>query len=324
MEYRQLGSAGVRVSVIGLGTNRFGAATVPQAEVHRIIAAAQDLGINFIDAANTYTQGRSEETLGEALKGRWEQFVVASKFVLPIGPGPNQRGASRYHLMQALEGSLRRLQSDHLDLYYVHRWDPTTRLDETLRALDDLVRCGKVRYLGVSDFAAWQLAQANVLAELRGWTPLVVIQSEYNLLARDVEREVLPCCQAQHVSFVPYYPLAGGFLTGKYRRGEPPPPGSRGETNPRVQKYMTADNFALLECLTTWAAARGRGLNELAQAWLLAQPQVCSVISGATKLDHVLSNVKAASWTLTPAEVTEVQALLASPTPGAGPEAVAR
>jgi aryl-alcohol dehydrogenase-like predicted oxidoreductase len=311
MEYRQLGSAGVRVSVIGLGTNRFGAAIVPQAEVNNIIDAARDLGINFIDAANTYTQGRSEETLGEALKGQWGKFVVASKFVLPIGTGPNDCGASRYHIMQALEVSLRRLQSDHIDLYYVHRWDPTTRLEETLRALDDLLRLGKVRYLGVSDFAAWQLAQANVLAELRGWTPLVVIQSEYNLLARDVEREVLPYCQAQHVGFVPYYPLAGGFLTGKYRRGEPPPPGSRGETNPRVQKYMTAANFDLLERLTTWAAARGRGLNELAQAWLLAQPQVCSVISGATKLDHVLSNVKAASWTLTPAEVAEVHALLA-------------
>jgi aryl-alcohol dehydrogenase-like predicted oxidoreductase len=315
MEYRQLGRAGVRVSVIGLGTNRFGAASVPQTEVNHIIDAAQDLGINFIDAANTYTQGRSEETLGEALKGRWEQFVVASKFVLPIGPGPNNRGASRYHIMQALEGSLRRLQSDHIDLYYVHRWDPTTRLEETLRALDDLLHFGKVRYLGVSDFAAWQLAQANVLAELRGWTPLVVIQSEYNLLARDVEREVLPYCQAQHVGFVPYYPLAGGFLTGKYRRGEPPPPGSRGATNPRVQQYMTAANFALLERLTSWAAARGRGLNELAQAWLLAQPQVCSVISGATKLDHVLSNVKAASWTLTPTELAEVQAFLAPSPP---------
>ena len=309
MEYRQLGSAGVRVSVIGLGTNRFGVAPLQQTEVNRVIDAALDLGINFIDAANTYTQGRAEETLGQALKGRWEKFVVASKFVLPVGQGPNDRGASRYHMLQALEVSLRRLQSDHIDLYYVHRWDPTTRLEETLRALDDMIRLGKVRYLGVSDFAAWQLAQANMLAELRGWTPLVAIQSEYNLLARGVEHEVLPYCQAQQVGFVPYYPLAGGFLTGKYRRGEPPPAGSRGETNPRMQRYMTPANFALLERLTTWAAERGRGLNELAQAWLLAQPQVCSVISGATRLEHVLSNAKAASWSLTPAEVAEVQAL---------------
>jgi 1-deoxyxylulose-5-phosphate synthase len=309
MEYRQLGRAGVRVSVIGLGTNRFGSPAVPQAEVDRVLDAALDLGINFIDSANTYAQGRSEETLGHALKGRWQKVVVASKFVLPVGRGPNDRGASRYHMMQAVETSLCRLQSDHIDVYYVHRWDPSTAIEETLRALDDLVRLGKVRYVGVSDFAAWQLAHANMLAELRGWTPFAVIQSEYHLLQRAVEREVLPYCQACSVGFVPYYPLAGGFLTGKYRRGEPPPPGSRGETNARVQQYMTTANYDLLARLSCWAAAHGRGLNELAQAWLLAQPQVCSVISGATRLEHVLSNVKAASWTLTPAEVAEVNAL---------------
>ena len=292
MEYRQLGNAGVRVSIIGLGTNRFGTTSLPQAEVNRVIDAARDLEINFIDTANTYTQGQSEETLGQALKGRWEKFVVASKFVLPVGQGPNDRGASRYHLMQAVETSLRRLQSDHIDLYYVHRWDPTTRIDETLRALDDLVRLGKVRYLGVSAFAAWQLAHANVLAELRGWTPFVVIQSEYNLLARNVEYEVLPYCRAYDVGFVPYFPLAGGFLTGKYRPGEPPPPGSRGERDESLQRSMTAANFARIKRLALWAAERGHDLNELAHAWLLAQPQVCSVISGSTSLDHVLSNAK--------------------------------
>jgi aryl-alcohol dehydrogenase-like predicted oxidoreductase len=314
MEYRQLGNAGVRVSIIGLGTNRFGTTSLPQAEVNRVIDAARDLGINFIDTANTYTQGQSEETLGQALKGRWEKFVVASKFVLPVGQGPNDRGASRYHLMQAVEASLRRLQNDHLDLYYVHRWDPTTRVDETLRALDDLVRLGKVRYLGVSAFAAWQLAHANVLAELRGWTPFVVIQSEYNLLARNVEYEVLPYCRAYDVGFVPYFPLAGGFLTGKYRPGELPPPGSRGERDASLQRSMTAANFKRIERLTLWATERGHDLNELAHAWLLAQPQVCSVISGSTSLDHVLSNAKAASWTLTPDDVAEVNALLESST----------
>jgi aryl-alcohol dehydrogenase-like predicted oxidoreductase len=310
MEYRQLGNAGVRVSIIGLGTNRFGTTSLPQAEVNRVIDAARDLEINFIDTANTYTQGQSEETLGQALKGRWEKFVVASKFVLPVGQGPNDRGASRYHLMQAVETSLRRLQSDHIDLYYVHRWDPTTRIDETLRALDDLVRLGKVRYLGVSAFAAWQLAHANVLAELRGWTPFVVIQSEYNLLARNVECEVLPYCRAYDVGFVPYFPLAGGFLTGKYRPGEPPPPGSRGERDASLQRSMTAANFARIKRLALWAAEHGHDLNELAHAWLLAQPQVCSVISGSTSLDHVLSNARAALWTLTPDDVAEVNALL--------------
>jgi aryl-alcohol dehydrogenase-like predicted oxidoreductase len=310
MEYRQLGPAGVRVSTIGLGTNRFGTEAVPQHEVSKIVDAAQDLGINFIDTSNTYTQTRSEHTLGHALKGRWDKFVVATKFVISVGDGPNDRGASRYHMMQSLEASLSRLQSDHIDVYYVHRWDPHTPIDETMRALDDLVRMGKVRYVAVSDFAAWQLAHANLLAELRGWSPFVAIQSEYHLLERSVEREVLPYCAAHNVGFVPYYPLAGGFLTGKYRRGEAAPPGSRGESNPRVQGYMTDDRYTLIEHLSAWAATRDRGLNELAQAWLLAQPQVCSVISGATKLEHVLSNVKAATWTLSPAEVAEVNALL--------------
>ena len=171
MEYRQLGSAGVRVSVIGWAPAVWGSDR-PQAEVNTIVAAALDLGINFIDAANTYTQGRSEETLGEALKGRWEKCVVASKFVLPIGTGPNDRGASRYHIMQALEVSLRRLQSDHIDLYYVHRWDPTTRLEETLRALDDLLRLGKCATLASQTLPPWQLepmSWPNCAAGRRWW-----------------------------------------------------------------------------------------------------------------------------------------------------------
>jgi aryl-alcohol dehydrogenase-like predicted oxidoreductase len=310
MEYRQLGRAGVRVSVIGLGTNRFGADQLPQEEVNKIIDASLDLGINFIDCANTYMRGRSEETLGQALKGRRQRFILATKGVLPIGDGPNDHGASRYHIMQAVEISLRRLRTDYIDLYYMHRWDDTTPIEETLRAVDDLVRQGKVCYVGASEYAAWQLAHANLLAEVRGWTPFVVLQSRYNMLDRDVEREVMPYCRAHRVGFVPYFPLAGGFLTGKYRRGEPPPAGSRGETHAYVQQRMTATYYDILEALTAWAEARGRALNELAQAWLLAQPQVCSVISGATRLEHVLHNAKAASWSLTPAELTEVNALL--------------
>lgn len=310
MEYRQMGRTGVRVSVIGLGANRFGTASLPQAEVNKVIDAAQDLGINFIDTADTYAQQQSEETLGNALKGRWDRFVVATKFVLPVGGGPNDRGASRYHMMHSVEASLRRLQSDHIDLYYVHRWDPQTPIEETLRALDDLVRMGKVVYIGVSDFAAWQLAKANVMAELQGWSTIAAIQSEYHLLERYVEREVLPYCQAHGVGFVPYYPLAGGFLTGKYRRGEPAPAGSRGESNERVQAYMTEAQYDIIEPLAAWAEARGRGLNELAQAWLLAQPQVCSVISGATRLDHVLNNAKAAEWVLSAEDVAEIDAMI--------------
>jgi aryl-alcohol dehydrogenase-like predicted oxidoreductase len=310
MEYRQLGPAGVRVSVIGLGTNRFGAAKLPQAEVKSVIDAAQELGINFIDTSNSYQEGRSEEALGQALKGRWDRFVLASKFFFPVGQGTNDRGTSRYHLMNAVEGSLRRLQSDHIDLYYVHRWDNTTPIEETLRGLDDLIRQGKVRYVGASDFASWQLAHANLLAEVRGWTPFVAIQSEYNMLSRGVEREVLPYCRAHKVGFVPYFPLAGGFLTGKYQRGQPAPAGSRGESSDYVRAYMTDATYNQIEQLSAWAQARGRGLNELAQVWLLAQPQVCSVITGATTLEQVLSNVKAADWTLTAEEIAEVNAIL--------------
>jgi aryl-alcohol dehydrogenase-like predicted oxidoreductase len=310
MEYRQLGRAGVRVSVIGLGTNRFGTAQVPQAEVTRILDAAVDLGINFIDASDTYVLGRCEETLGQALKGRWDRFVVATKGGLPMGEGPNDRGASRYHIVQALEASLCRLQSDHVDVYYMHRWDPTTPTEETLRALDDLIRQGKIGYIGASAYAAWQLAQANMLADLRGWIPFVVLQSEYNMFQRQVEQEVLPYCRAADVGFVPYAPLAGGFLTGEYQRGTPPPAGSRGESSPNVQRYMTTPYYDAMDALAAWAAAQRRDMNELAQAWLMAQPQVCSVITGATRLEHVLHNVQAASWALTSAEVDEVNALL--------------
>jgi aryl-alcohol dehydrogenase-like predicted oxidoreductase len=310
MEYRQLGNSGVRVSVIGLGTNRFGSKEVGQTDVDQIIDQALDLGINFFDTANVYTEGRSEETLGQALKGRIDKVVLASKFSFPRKSGPNSWGASRYQLMQAVDASLRRLQTDHIDLYYTHRWDASTPIEETLRALDDVIRMGKVRYIGASAYASWQLAHANVLAEMKGWTAFVVIQSEYNLLRRDVEREVLPYCRAHRVGFVPYYPLAGGFLTGKYERGKPPPPGSRGENTRAVRELMTEANYNTVVRLATWAEARARGVNELAQAWLLGQPQVCSVISGATKAQQVVSNAKASDWQLTAEELKEIDSII--------------
>lgn len=310
MDYRQLGGSGVRVSVIGLGTNRFGNEALPQSGVSTIIDTAENLGINFIDTSNTYLQTQSEQALGHALKGRRNRFVLGTKFVLPVGNGPNDRGGSRYHMTQAIEDSLRRLKTDRIDLYYVHRWDPLTPIAETMRGLDDLVHRGKVVYVGCSDFAAWQLAHANLLADLRGWSPFVAIQSEYHLLERYVESEVLPYCQAYNIGFVPYYPLAGGFLTGKYRRGEVAPPGSRGESNPRVQHYMTDTYYTCLERLTNWATDRDRSLNELAHAWLLAQPQVCSVISGATTLEQMVSNAKSGNWQLNSEEIGEINTIL--------------
>jgi aryl-alcohol dehydrogenase-like predicted oxidoreductase len=309
MDYRQLGASGVRVSVIGLGTNRFGG-KVDQAGVNEIVHGALDAGINFIDTADVYTGGRSEETLGVALKGRWHQAVLATKFRSKMGEGPNDHGTSRYHIVNAVEASLRRLQSDHIDLYQVHSWDETTPIEETLRALDDLVRSGKVRYVGASNFAAWQLSRANVLAEVRGWTPFVSIQPHYHMFERDIERELIPYCNAHRVGILPYFPLAGGFLTGKYKRGQPAPAGSRGEDSSYVQGFMTDANYARVEQLTAWAEARGHTMGELAHAWLLAQPQVSSVISGATSLSQVQANVKAAHWQLTPDELKEVNAVL--------------
>jgi aryl-alcohol dehydrogenase-like predicted oxidoreductase len=168
---------------------------------------------------------------------------------------------------------------------------------------------GKVRYLGASEFASWQLAESNVLAELHGWTALTAVQSHYHMMDRDVEREVLPCCQAKEVGFVPFFPLAGGFLTGKYKRGEPAPAGSRGESSGYVQQYMTDENYDMVEKLTVWAADHGRGMNELAHAWLLAQPTVCSVISGATGLEQMQDNAKAADWVLSQDELAEINAI---------------
>jgi aryl-alcohol dehydrogenase-like predicted oxidoreductase len=310
VQYRQLGRSGVRVSAIGIGTNQFGG-KVDQRGVNEIVAGAIELGINFFDTADVYTGGRSEETLGEALKGRWHEVVLATKGFHPTGQGPNDRGASRYHLVNAVEASLRRLQSDHIDLYQVHRYDDTTPVEETLRALDDLVRAGKIRYVGASNFAAWQLARANLLAEFHGWSPFVTVQNHYHMLERELEREVAPYAAAFGVGILPYFPLAGGFLTGKYRRGEPPPAGSRGESSPYVKGYLTDANYGRVEQLTAWAEARGHTMGELAHAWLLARPQVSSVISGCTSLAQVQSNARAAEWALSQDELAEVNAVLA-------------
>ncbi|MCA9934137.1 MAG: aldo/keto reductase [Ardenticatenaceae bacterium] len=309
MEYRQLGNSGVRVSVIGMGTNQFGG-PVDQDGVNRVIGAAQELGINLIDTADVYQNGRSEETLGHALKGKWDNFVVATKVYFKTGDRPNDYGASRYHIMNGVEASLRRLQSDHIDLYQMHRWDATTPIQETMRTLDDLVSSGKVRYIGASAYAAWQLAKANLLAEFQGWASFVTVQSHYHMLEREVEKEVIPYCQEHNVGFIPYFPLAGGFLTGKYRRESGAPAGSRGERSSYVQAYMTDANFTIVETLSAWAEERGHTMAELAHAWLLAQPTVCSVISGLTKLEHLQANAKAADWALTAVETAEVNAIL--------------
>jgi len=307
MRYRHLGTSGVQVSVVGVGCNRIGR-TVDLDGAKAMVKRALDEGINFFDTADVYgsQSGRSEEFLGEAFAGLWDRIVVATKVAMRVGNGVNDRGASRYHILHGVEASLRRLKSDHIDLYYIHEWDAETPLEETLRALEDLARGGKVRYLGASNFAAWQLARAHALAELRDWNSFVVTQEEYHLLRRDVEREVIPYARYAKLGIVPYFPLAGGLLTGKYQRGDALSPTRANYITP----FLTERNFEILDRLRAFVARRDRSLGELAIAWLLSEPQVCAVISGATNADQISENARASEWELSAADVKEARALL--------------
>ena len=310
MEYRQLGSSGVRVSTVGLGGNTFGnACDVPQtaAVIHRAI----DLGINHIDTADIYSNGRSEDYVGKALAGRRNDVVLATKMGIAMGEGANNSGLSYRRVIASCEGSLKRLGTDYIDLFYLHRPDPKTPLGETLRALDDLVRAGKIRYVGLSNFAAWQMTEALWISDKRGYLPPVVTQSQYNALERSLEREVVPFCKAFGVGIVPYSPLAGGLLTGKYRKGEPIQPGVRGYNSAGFARQLTDRNFAAVEGLEAFARDHGHSVGELAIAWLLANTSVCSVIAGSTKPEQVEANAAAATWTLTAEDVKAIDSILA-------------
>ncbi|HEU0293850.1 MAG TPA: aldo/keto reductase [Anaerolineales bacterium] len=310
MEYRNLGKAGVKVSVIGVGCNQFGG-KVDADGTKAIVQGALDLGINFFDTADVYgNRGGSEEYLGAALAGQWERVVVATKVRAKMGDGPNDAGVSRYHILNGVEASLRRLRTDHIDLYQIHSWDEAVRIEEMMRALDDLVRAGKVRYIGASNFSAWQLCRSNDVAEMMGWEQFVTIQPEYNLLAREIEREVVPYCAWANIGILPYFPLAGGFLTGKYKRGEPPPAGSRGEFSAYVKGLLTDANFDKLDRLRGFVEARGRTLHDLAFAWLLGNRQVASVIAGATSPEQISQHAAAVEWKLSDEDLRELTELL--------------
>ncbi len=309
MEYRNLGKAGVKVSAIGIGCNQFGG-KVNQEGTKTIVNRALELGINFFDTADVYSRGVSEEFLGAALEGQRERVVIATKGRYKMGDGPNDQGASRYHIMNAVEASLRRLRTDHIDLYQIHEWDEAVSIHEMMRALDDLVRAGKVRYIGASNFDAWQLCRSNDVAEMLGWEQFVTVQPHYHMLEREIERELVPYCAWAHIGILPYFPLAGGFLTGKYKRGEPAPAGSRGEKSPYVQKYLTDANFDKLDKLQAFADSRGHTLHDLAFAWLLGNQQVASVIAGATNPEQVTANAATAEWKLSVEEMDELKALL--------------
>jgi len=277
------------------------------------VHAAIDRGINLIDTADSYgNRGGSEEELGRILGSKRKEIVLASKFGLQMDDAGKLKGASRRYIMQAVEASLTRLRTDWLDLYQLHRPDPQTPIEETLRALDDLVRQGKVRFIGCSNLSAQQLIEAQDTAPGFGLAAFVSCQDEYSLLVRDIERELLPAAKARRLSILPYFPLASGLLTGKYKRGAPPPPGSRLSKIPRhADDFMTERNWRIVGELEAFVARRGRSMLELAFSWLLSNEAVASVIAGATSPEQVEQNIRAAGWTLSAAELAEIDRITA-------------
>jgi len=309
MEMRHLGNSGLEVSVIGLGCNNFGR-RLDEKQTATVVSAAVDAGITLFDTADLYGEnGTSETYLGKALKGHRDQVVIATKFGGPMGQLPMQKGGSRQHIFQAVEDSLRRLNTDYIDLYQMHFPDLNTPLEETMRALDDLVRQGKVRYLGHSNFSGWMIAHAHHIAVRDALTPFISAQNHYHLLNREVEPDVQPACKKFGLGILPYFPLASGLLTGKYRKGQVHPEGTRLSSGPMAERILTDINIDKAESLFEWAEARGHTLLELAFSWLAQQPAVSSVIAGATNTDQISANVNAANWVLTPEELKEIEKL---------------
>jgi aryl-alcohol dehydrogenase-like predicted oxidoreductase len=313
--YRRLGDSGLPVSVLGIGCNNFGG-RIDADRATEVVGAALDLGINLFDTADSYGEprGNSEAVLGKALGNRRDEAVVATKFGHALGgqngPDWGARGSRRY-IMRAADASLRRLGTDYIDLYQVHYPDPQTPIEETLSALDDLVHAGKVRYLGHSNFAGWQVADAAWVARTQHLAPFISAQNQYSLLSRDAEKEVIPACARFGLGLLPYFPLESGLLTGKYHRHQEPPPGSR----------LARDNFAAwlarapwdtIEALQAFADKRGLSLLDVAIGWLLAEPTVASVIAGATSAEQVNANAHAASWKPSEEDLRELAAILES------------
>jgi aryl-alcohol dehydrogenase-like predicted oxidoreductase len=307
MQKRKLGSSTLEVSVVGLGGNNFGGRIDLEAS-RRVVHKAIDLGINLIDTADSYgNKGGSEEALGKILGNTRKQIVLATKFGLPMDEAGKLRGASRGYIMSAVEASLTRLRTDWIDLYQLHRPDPQTPIEDTLRALDDLVRQGKVRFVGCSNLSAPEVSEAQDIAQRNGLATFVSCQDEYSLLARDIERELVPAVKARGMSVLPYFPLASGLLTGKYQRGAPLPPGSRLAKNPRhAADFISERNWRIVGELAAFAAQRGHSVLELAFSWLLRDGVVASVIAGATSPEQVEQNIGAAGWTLTPEDLAEI------------------
>jgi aryl-alcohol dehydrogenase-like predicted oxidoreductase len=311
MEQRNLGKSGLLVSVVGLGCNNFGG-RIDLAATRKVVHKALDLGITFFDEADTYgdPRGSAEACLGEILGDRRKDIVLATKFARPMDASGRFEGASRHYIIAEVEASLRRLKTDWIDLYQQHQPDPLTPIEETLRALDDLVRQGKVRDIGCSTLPAWQVVEAQWTAMHHSLHHFISCQEEYSLLARRLDREMMPMLEAYGLGLIPFAPLANGLLTGKYKRNMPLPDGARLSYMQRAAgRYLTDDNWAIVERLDGFAIERGHSLLELAVSWLARRPQVATVIAGATKPEQVQANVRAAGWALTEADMREIDRL---------------
>jgi aryl-alcohol dehydrogenase-like predicted oxidoreductase len=316
VKYRLLGRTGVWVSEIALGTMTFGGKEHPvyrslgalgQEEVDRVVGTALDAGINFVDTADVYADGESEQLLGRAIGQRRRDVVLATKLLAPVGPGPNDQGLSRLHVMRALEDSLRRLRTDYIDLYQIHNYDRVTPIEETLSALDDAVRQGKVRYIGSSNLAAWQISKALGISALHNQAKFVANQTHYSLVSRDAERDLVPLAQDAGLSLTVWSPLAGGFLSGKFDRG-----GITEEDSRRARvgydfvQFDEEHGFRVVDVVRTVAARHGVSPARVAIAWLLAQPAITSVIVGARRLDQLTDNIAASDLTLSAPDLAEL------------------
>ena len=298
MEYRRLGKSGLKVSEICLGTMTFGHGA-DETEANRMVDLALDAGVNFFDTANSYGNGESEILLGKTLKGRRRDAVVATKFFNPMGTGPNDSGMSRLHIMQAIDDSLKRLQMDYVDIYYIHHVDTQTPLEEMLRALDDLTQQGKVRYTACSNYQAWRLSEALWLSDKHGWAQFACYQPQYSLVVRDIEQELVPLCEHKGLGIVVWSPLAGGFLSGKYKPGERTHGGTRSEEGWAYPQRYFADNAdETLQTLFDVSAELERSPAQVALRWVLEQRAITSVIVGARHTGHLRDNLGAAGWRL--------------------------
>lgn len=310
MQERNLGPSGLRVSVVGLGCNNFGAKLDVEGS-RKVVHKALDVGITFLDTADMYGgRGGSETCLGEILGARRKDVVLATKFGWEMDDVGRMKGGSRRYIMQAVEASLKRLKTDYIDLYQFHKPDPLTPIEETLRTLDDLVRSGKVRYIGCSNKVAWEVAQAQEISAAKGLASFVSCQDEYSLIVRDIERDLIPAMSHYQMGLIPFFPLACGLLTGKYSRAKPMPADGRLTTTQRwADKYLNDANWTKVEKLEAFAKARGKTLLDLAFSWLACKPPVASIIAGATTPDQIVANAKAASWQLTAEEMAEVDTI---------------